>query len=213
MARPKGSKNRKKSDDTAAPPAENGIGHNGGPPELTDDQRQALFFGHLKKVRTFKEKIASLSGELRAQYKLAKAEIGDDARASINDALLLETDEGQAKMEAAIARQARVARWMAVPLGAQPDFFNTDMAPATDRAFDAGKAARLKGEPLKPPHDPSVPQFDAWSRGWHAGQQALNDAQRRDDALAFPEPERAMLIDAVGDQDEIGEEEATFVES
>lgn len=191
MGRKLGSKNKSKGD-AAPPPAESKIGHNGGPPELTDDQKQTLFFGHLKKIRAYKEKIASLSGELRAQYKLAKGDLGDDARASINDALLLETDEGQAKMEAAIARQARVALWMGIPIGSQPDLFGTDRAPATDRAFAAGKAARLNGEPCKPPHDPSVPQYDAWIQGHQAGQQALNDAQRRDDELAFGEADKAL---------------------
>src|SRR5690349_20143392 len=54
----------------AADLAENGIGHNQPPAGLTDDQRQALFFQHLKQVRALKEKIASTTGELRAAYKL-----------------------------------------------------------------------------------------------------------------------------------------------
>lgn len=182
--RPAGSPNKKKGAATSdGEPRPNGDK----PAELDDDQKQALFFQHLKKVRGLREKIASLSGELRAAYKLAKSDLGADARASIADALLLETDEGQAKMEAAIARQARIARWMAVPLGAQPDFFNTDLAPATDRAFAAGKAARLQGQPLKPPHDPSVPQYDSWITGWHEGERVLIDAQKRDDEIVFDE--------------------------
>jgi hypothetical protein len=160
---------------------ESKLGHNGGPPALTDDQLQALFFQHLKKVRGLKQKIASLSGELRAAYKLAKAEIGKDARAMLQDGLALETDDGQAKMEEAIARQARVARWMATPLGAQADMFG-DVLPAIDRARAAGKVARLQGEPLRPPHDPSVPQHNAWAEGWHEGEKALVEAQKRDDA-------------------------------
>ncbi len=195
MPRPKGSKNKPKDENGAGP----GIGHNAPPPILTDDQLQALFHQHLRKVRALKETLASVNGELRAAYKQAKAELGEDAKAAIADALLLETDDGQAKMEAAIARQAKVARWLAVPLGAQPDFFDTDRSPATDRAFAAGKAARLKGEPLKPPHAPEVPQYDSWIEGWHAGEKALVEAQKRDDAVMF---------DAG-----IGEAEATYTQA
>lgn len=201
--RPAGATNKKK-----APTSDGEERPNGGPPELTDDQRQALFFQHLKRVRTLKEKMASVNGELRAAYKVAKSELGSDAKAQLADALLLETDEGQAKMEAAIARQARIARWMAVPLGAQPDFFNTDMAPATDRAFDAGKAARLQGQPLKPPHDPSVEQYRAWSEGWHAGSDALAAADRRDDEMAFGEADAALSgpdAEETGDDDALAE--------
>lgn len=201
--RPAGSKKK------PAPTSDGEERPNGGPPELTDDQRQALFFQHLKRVRTLKEKMASVNGELRAAYKVAKSELGSDAKAQIADALLLETDEGQAKMEAAIARQARIARWMAVPLGAQPDFFNTDMAPATDRAFDAGKAARLQGQPMKPPHDPSVPQHDSWLEGYHAGSRALIDAQKRDDALVFGDGVSTLTdsdtSEPLGDDDALAE--------
>lgn len=180
MVRPKGSKNHPKN-------GEPGPGHNGGPPDLTDDQKQALFFQHLKKVRAFKQTIKSTAGQLRAAYKLAKSELGADARKMIEDALALEADDGQVKMEAEIARKAQVARWMGLPLGAQPDLFDGNAMPATDRAFAAGKAARLNGDPLKPPYDPSVPQFNAWAEGWHDGERALIDAQRRDDEAAFPD--------------------------
>jgi hypothetical protein len=160
--------------------------------QMTDEQLSVLFFQHKRAYDNALSTKKAADAGLKNVCKLAKAELGDDAVASIKDALLLETDEGQAKMEAAIARQARIARWMAVPLGAQPDFFNTDMAPATDRAFDAGKAARLQGAALKPPHDPSVPQHDSWISGWHAGEKALNDAQRRDGEMAFGEADKAL---------------------
>lgn len=203
MARPKGSKNKAKQAAAAAPDS-NGIGHNGGPPELTEDQLQALFHQHLKKVRRFKEQIAGLSGELRAAYKLAKAEVGHDARAMIEDALALESEEGQAKMEAEIARKARVAVWMGLPLNSQPDLFTGEVVPATDRARAAGRVARLRGEPLKPPHDPSVAQYRAWSEGWHAGSDALAEAEKRDNEQLFDDPPPSA--------DPVGDEAATFSE-
>jgi hypothetical protein len=170
-----------------AAPAANGIGHNSraAASELTDDQRARLFFAHKTAYEAALAVKKKADADFKKICKLAKSELGDDAVPSIKDALLLETEEGTAQIEADRARQARVARWMAVPLGAQPDLFGDERMPAVDRARAEGKAARLQGKPAKSPYDPSVPQHDAFLEGYADGNRALIEGQKRDDAVLF----------------------------
>ena len=178
---------------------ENGIGHNA----MTDDQLAALFFMHKKSYSAALAAKKETDAAFRNCCKLAKSELGEDAVDSIKDAILLETEEGEAKIKARIERQLRVARWMAVPFGNQSDLFSdvADRTPAVDRAHAAGKRAGMEGAPNKPPHDPSVPQFDAWMEGWSAGQAAIFNIQRERDAGMFEEDAADEAPPPVGDQE------------
>ena len=194
--RPKGSKN--KTPETEAPPASNGVGHNGAP-GLTDDQTAALFFQHKKAYSAALAVKKDADAKFKNACKLAKSELGDDAVPSIKDALLLETEEGEAKIKAEIERKMRIARWMAVPFGSQPDFFEEDRTPAVDRARAEGKRDGLSGVSLKPPYDPSLPQYEAYAEGWHEGQAASFAIQRTEDAALFDDaPSGAIDPPAVG---------------
>lgn len=150
-----------------------GPGHNAAPVELTDDQRQALFFQHRKQYSTLLAAKKAADAALKNACKLAKAELGDDAIDSIKDAILLETPEGEAELKARIERQMRVARWMGLPVGAQADLFGEDRTPAADKAFADGKRAGLAGETARPPHDPSTEQYRRWLSGHAEGQAVL----------------------------------------
>lgn len=170
--RPKGSKNKpKEQPNGSATKQEAGPGHNGAPAELTDEQRQALFFQHKKKYSAALAAKKAADVALKNVCKLAKSELGDDAVPSIKDALLLETAEGEVEFRARVERQMRVARWMGMPVGAQGNLFEeNDRTPAADKAFADGKRAGLAGETAKPPHDPSTEQYGRWMEGHAEGQ-------------------------------------------
>ncbi len=162
-----------------------GPGHNGPPPPLTDEQRQALFFQHKRKYSAALAIKKEADAAFKNACKKAKAELGPSAVDSIKDALLLETPEGAALIEANIRRQAEIAKWMAVPFGKQADMFDGDMMPAVDRAKAEGRRDGLAGKTLAPPYDPSVPQYDAYAEAWHAAQGELFNIQRTRDASEF----------------------------
>ena len=76
--------------------------------------------------------------------------------------------------------QARVLRWLGLPIGQQGELFSAvDLTPAVEKARADGKRAGLKGETCSPPHDPSVPQHAAWIEGWHDGQAVLVQTKMR----------------------------------
>lgn len=190
---------RKKQDETIETPAAgddvgnadateaNGsIGHNSkaAPPDLTEEQRQALALQWKKKYQTDLGAKKAADAALKNTGKLIKAELGADGLDLIKDMILLETDDGEEKLRARAERAKRAAMYMAAPLGSQFDFFD-DRMPATDRAFAEGKRDAMSDLPLANPYDPSVPQFGQYAEGWHAGQKALIDAQKARDARDF----------------------------
>ncbi|MFG1417198.1 hypothetical protein V5F38_05215 [Xanthobacter sp. V0B-10] len=194
MARPRGSKNKPKIVEAAgAPPA---AGHN----QLTEEQREALFFQHKKKYEQFLAAKKKADAELKNACKLAKSEVGDDAVERIKYAIELESEEGEARLKERIARQMEVARWMGLPVGAQSELFGDDRTPAEDKAYAEGKRAGMAGNERRPPnYDASSPQAQAWLRGYDAGQEVnrslMADAIRP--LSTVPEPTRDPFDDAL----------------
>lgn len=154
----------------------NGIGHNGPTKvELTDEQRQALFFQHKRGYQNALAKKKEQDAAFKNACKQARAELGRDVIKSIKLAIDLESEGGDEVLRAEIERQLEVARWMNLPFGQQAELFTdvTDPRPATERAFSEGKKAGMEGRPNKPPHAPDVPQYKEWIRGWQEGQAAI----------------------------------------
>lgn len=154
----------------------NGAGHN--QPDLTDDEKRALFFQHKRHYQDALDAKKKADADLKNVCKRAKAECGKSAVDEIKDAIEFEGDDGRAKFEAEIERKRRVARWMGLAVGEAPTFFDAanDRMPAVDRAYDGGKQAGMAGDKCAPPHDPSVPQYNQWMEGWHDGQAILASA-------------------------------------
>lgn len=149
------------------------IAHN--QPELTDDERRALMLIH-KKNYTFAlaAKKAAATAFLGV-CKKAKAECGENAVDDIKDALAFEAPGGQLAFEAEMARKHKVARWMNLPVGSMPTFFEvTDRRPAEDRSYDDGKISGMAGEVCKPPEHTADSQ--KWIAGWQDGQAVLASA-------------------------------------
>ena len=186
-------KNAQDGADTSAPPP---LGHNenGG---LTDEQRQALHFQHVKIYKGALAKKKAADAELKNAAKRAKSELGKDAVKDIKLAIDLEEPDSDAVVQADIERMLRVARWHGASVGSQFELFaGPDRTPAVDRAFAEGKRAALRQEPAASPYASTLPQNDAYLEGHAAGGKALLDAQRSDDAFAFDEERRVSALDS-----------------
>lgn len=155
--------------------------------ELTDDEKRALLIQHKNAYSVALADKKAADAEFKNICKKAKAECGKDAVAEIKDALALEAPGGKMALEAEIARKHRVARWMGLPVGAEPMMFDmVDRRPAIDIAYDNGKAAGMAGENQKPPYDTSVPQYQRWLEGWHDGQEILASAFKKLEPMEAP---------------------------
>lgn len=178
---------RGKKADANGAPAPKGAAPATGSNELTDDQRQALFFNHKRAYEASLAKKKEADAAFKNVCKLAKAELGDDAVKSIKDAILLDSPEGEAQLQAEIVRVMRIARWMNIPFGAQPDMFSdfSDPRPATERARAEGKKSGMEGLVCKPPYAPTLPQADEWTEGWREGQRAIFSIQKTADGDVF----------------------------
>lgn len=161
-------KNSETNGSASADGAEPGIGHNN---ELSDEDRQALFF---QWKRDYEDKLArkkEADAALKNCCKQAKAELGKTVVADIKLAIEVATEQGEAAIKERMESQARVLRWLGLPIGVQGNLFaEVDLTPANEKARANGKRAGLAGEACQPPHDPSVPQYQEWMDGWQEGQ-------------------------------------------
>lgn len=146
--------------------------------ELTEDEQRALLFQHKGKYERALAVKKAADADLKNVCKSAKAECGTSAVQDIKDLILFEQDKGSEAVQADIERRLRLARWAGAALGTQFTFEEVDRRAAEDVAFENGKIVGLKGEAARPPHDPSVPQYQKWLDGWHAGQAVLQSDWR-----------------------------------
>jgi hypothetical protein len=141
--------------------------------ELTEDEQRVLLFQHKRQYEGALAVKKKADADLKNVCKLAKSECGKWAVADIKDLILLEQDKGAEAMKADIERKLRLARWAGAAVGTQFSFEEVDRRAGEDVARENGKIAGMKGEACNPPHDPSVPQHQAWIAGWHDGQAVL----------------------------------------
>lgn len=175
-------------------------GHNR--PELTEDEQRALTYSWKAKFEKQQAVVAKAKSDLRAIEDGAKSELGKNAVKDIKEMILIEQPGGNASVQAAVERQLRLSRWVNSPVGSQFEFFE-DRRPAVDRAFEEGKTAGLQGLPRKPPYDASVPQYNRWMDGWHAGNDVLlSDFQSKLKPLGTKAAQEAA---ADGDQMDLSE--------
>lgn len=141
---------------------EPGIGYNS---ELTEEQRQALFWHHRRLYINALARKKEADAAFKNTCKKAKAEQVDPAM--IKFSIELEGGDPDAMAEEQRKRE-EVAAWMGLPFGGQADMF--DRRPAEEVAFEAGKRAGMSGESCEAPDGY---QPEQWVKGWHAGQKAL----------------------------------------
>lgn len=152
----------RKPKEKSEPPKESNI--------LNDEQRQALHLNqHVPAYQRALDAKKRADADLKNVCKLIKSEGG-----SVEDVKLtlqLQTPEGEEAFRSKMARQAEVAAWNGV--GVQLDLMSAKDMPAEDRAFGEGKRAGMRGEPARPPYDPSVPQYKRWMEGHSEGNAVL----------------------------------------
>lgn len=169
MGRPKGSRNK-----TKAPTASGVVesDHNVvRPGELTDDQKQALFWQHKKQYERALEVKKAADADLKNVCKLIKAE-----GSSLDEIKLAMMDPAAFEAHARDKAQSliRVAKYVGSPLGTQFALFDEpDRTPGDEKAFADGKRAGLAGEDASPPFAAHLPQAQKWLEGYYVGQEIL----------------------------------------
>lgn len=194
---PKGQRNpdkpakpRKNKAKRAASPEK---GHNSdGALELSEAQRQDLFLSHKNALITVKGKLATAVANVRNIKKKIKAD-GYTVR-QVEAAILMETEEGEAKVRAETADILQAARWVGVAWGETLDMFNQpDRVPATDKAFDQGKRDSMENKPRKAQHAPESPQAASYYAGYDKHQGELHKGfktskPKGENVSDFPQP-------------------------
>lgn len=171
-SRPKKPKKEKNGESAPKQEAAPGPGHN--LPELSDDQRFALTVLHKKSYERSLAAKKAADADLKNTCKLARAELGPTAIDDIKDMIALDSPEGESLLKSKVERMVKVARWMGLPIGTQGDIFSdVDRTPAVEKAEAKGKRDGLAGAPCNPECDTSVPQYESYMKGFHAGQAVL----------------------------------------
>ena len=194
--RPKGSLNKPKgnghdaepkiptSDDRPAAEASNGSPKVAKEP-LSDEQRQAVFFGHKEVYEKALAKKKAMDAAFKVACKLIKSE--GTKLVDVKLAIELEDPEGSTEMRDRFQRQLEVARWVGAEVGTQFQLFE-DRTPFEDKVRDDGKRAGLRGEPCSPPKTLPGNLMTVWADSWSDGQAVLASKhlkQKAEDAAAF----------------------------
>jgi hypothetical protein len=163
---------------------------------LSEDQRIALHFQHFDGISELKEEIASLVGSLRAKRKEAKADLGADGLAEIDEAIKQATPEGEAKAKTRMDIMMRVARWHGSNIGAQLSILDT----LPPRDFQAeGKLAGLRGLAGRPPDGLGQGDAQLWLEGYHIGQGVLAEGFGRKPGAEGDAEQKAAVDGAARD--------------
>ena len=159
-----------------------GAGHN-----LTDDQRRYLFLQGLGQIEALQAQVKSIVSKIQHVRKTMKAE--GTAKEEIDYALFLRRVEHDEAVKQ-YRDMARIARWLAHPVGSQPDLFTSaeGREHPVDGPFEQGKTVGLAGRPMDEAlgkWQPGSPEGQKAIEGWHAGQAILAEGiQQKADETA-----------------------------
>lgn len=138
---------------------------------ISDDQLYSLTEQHRQKYETILEAKKKGDKALIDYGKIIKSDLGAKGLQDIKDLIALDTPEGEAAMKAEMVRQARVMRWMNIPIGTQGGLFvDADRMPITERAFNEGKRQGLAGESCDNKHHHTTEAHRAHNDGYAEGQ-------------------------------------------
>jgi hypothetical protein len=141
---------------------------------ISDDQLYSLTEQHRQKYEIVLQAKKESNKKLIDLGKIIKADLGAKGLQDIKDLIALATPEGEASMKAEMERQARVMRWMGVPIGSQGALFgDADRTPIAERAFADGKRQGLAGESQSNPHHHTTEAGRQHDLGYAEGQTTL----------------------------------------
>jgi uncharacterized membrane protein len=138
---------------------------------LTDAEKRELFRTHKTAFDKAKRALQTAQANLREVKANLKAD-GFTVRA-IEDAILMATPEGEAKVRERLAATIQAAVWEGSDIGTQFTFEFDEVMSSVDRAFDEGGRASEGNQPKKPPHAPGTKAFDSWMAGYDDHQSKL----------------------------------------
>lgn len=132
---------------------------------VINEEDRALFNRHLPIIIAQRMKLNTANADLRNLYKKAK---GDGFnKVDFEDAILMQTAEGEVKKRAAITRSLTIAQFIGADLGQQLDMFTqTIRVPAADRAALEGDTDALQGKSCKPGYAPDTEQARTYIKAW-----------------------------------------------
>lgn len=140
---------------------------------ISDDQMYSLTETHRQKYELVLAAKNKANKALIDYGKIIKADLGAKGLQDIKDLITMSTPEGEATMKAEMERQARIMRWMNIPIGTQGSIFGgEDRTPLTERSFNEGKRQGLAGESNNNPHHHTTEAHRHHNDGWAAGQEA-----------------------------------------
>lgn len=144
-------------------------GHNS---KLTENERKALFFHHMRKRMAHNHDLAEINSVKKADGKTAQADgivLGD-----LDYAIKALNADDKATVTDRYLSQGEVLTWLNLVPGFQTDLLR-DRAPAIDRIEGEGELAGLAGKDPKSPHEQGSNEDAAWLRGWDKGQAIMRD--------------------------------------
>ncbi|WOC14995.1 hypothetical protein [Pseudochrobactrum sp. MP213Fo] len=144
-------------------------GHNS---RLTENDKKALFFHHMRKRMT----------HIAAAADIAKAKKDDGKNAQADGVVLGDLDfaikafnaDDKATVTDRYLAHGEVLTWLNLVPGFQTDLLR-DRAPAIERIEGEGELAGLAGKDPKSPHDAGSNEDMVWLRGWDRGQKFMRD--------------------------------------
>ena len=168
-------------------------GHNS---TLSENERIALFFHHLRKRKAHNAAIAEVNAAKKADAKLAK---NDKVAVTDLDFAIKTIDaDDKATSTDQFIQHGEILTWLNVIPGFQSDLLR-DRAPAMERIEGEGKLAGLAGRDAVSPYAKGSDEDLAWLRGWDCGQAIM-----RDNLESAMEKINARMA---GEEDDLGEEE------
>ncbi|QHJ77069.1 MAG: hypothetical protein [Bacteriophage sp.] len=142
-------------------------GHNS---KLTDDEKKALFFHHVRKEIDIAAQIKELQNIRKSQRKTAQAD--GITLAKLDFAIKAMAAEEKENVVDAETNRLEVLSWLNLAPGFQADLFE-DTAPALDRVKKDGERAGLLGKDGKSQYLEGTEEDTAWLEGWRNGQAVL----------------------------------------
>lgn len=144
-------------------------GHNS---QLTENERKALFFHHMRKRMAHNSDLAEINSIKKADGKIAQADgivLGD-----LDYAIKAIDADDKGTVTDRFLAHGEVLAWLNLTPGFQSDLLR-DRAPAIERIEGEGELAGLAGKDAKSPHDNGSNEDAAWLRGWERGQKIMLD--------------------------------------
>ncbi len=145
------------------------VGHNS---ELTENERKALFFHHLRKRMAHNHRLSEVKAEKKADGKLAQADeivLGD-----LDYAIKAIDAEEKATITDRFFSHGEILSWLGLTPGFQADLLR-DRAPALERIEKQGELAGLAATERESGYASGSDEDQTWLRGYDNGQQIMRD--------------------------------------